>query len=210
MLTHTLCCFHLFRQLLLKLASWLCNNYESNHKAKRIVDEMHLFLMPTMNPDGYKSWRRENGSVAQFCILSLADFKLMVFEGPELFIRRRCCLSRGKISGCRYAYYLVVYYQFRHNVDLNRNFPDRNHQHEVPLVPTGKEEAETLALMHWMERVPFVASASLHEGALVANYPWDASDDRSRGYAASPDDNTFVYISKLYASHHRQMSKSQV
>lgn len=75
---------------------------------------------------------------------------------------------------------------------------------------TGHEEVETLALMHWMEDVPFVASASLHEGALVANYPWDASDDGNAGYAASPDDKTFVYLSKLYASHHRQMSKSQV
>lgn len=52
------------RQLLLKLADWLCEQRYSNEKAKSIVQGMHLFLMPTMNPDGYTLRSRENKSLS--------------------------------------------------------------------------------------------------------------------------------------------------
>jgi hypothetical protein len=32
------------------------------------------------------------------------------------------------------------------------------------------------------------------QGALVANYPWDANDPGETGYAGSPDDATFRCI----------------
>lgn len=35
------------------LARWLCDNYQSNARAKLIVEGMHIYLMPTMNPDGF-------------------------------------------------------------------------------------------------------------------------------------------------------------
>lgn len=45
------------RQLLLALAEWLCAN-PSAPKAKQIIDGMHLWLLPTVNPDGYAArWR---------------------------------------------------------------------------------------------------------------------------------------------------------
>lgn len=37
------------------LARWLCDEYQTNNKAKRIVEGMHMFLMPSMNPDGFAS-----------------------------------------------------------------------------------------------------------------------------------------------------------
>ena len=41
------------RQLLVALAEWLCAHHRSDARAGRIVADMHLHLLPTMNPDGY-------------------------------------------------------------------------------------------------------------------------------------------------------------
>lgn len=48
------------RQLLLALAEWLCANYATDATAQRVVNTMHLWLMPTMNPDGYAAKTYEN------------------------------------------------------------------------------------------------------------------------------------------------------
>lgn len=48
------------RQLLLGLAEWLCANHATLPAARRIVNGMHLWLMPTMNPDGYADQTYEN------------------------------------------------------------------------------------------------------------------------------------------------------
>ena len=55
------------RQLLLKLAEWLCLNWKTDSKAAAIVNGMHLYLMPTMNPDGYALMTRENKSASAQC-----------------------------------------------------------------------------------------------------------------------------------------------
>lgn len=97
----------------------------------------------------------------------------------------------------------------RNNKDLNRNFPDRIRE-GLPLKTSRFEEPETLAVINWVQNGSFVASASMHEGALVANYPWDASSDGLPGYAASPDDKTFVHLAWVYSKSHAYMHKSKV
>lgn len=52
------------RVLTLALAEWLCANYKSEPRAKRIVGSMHLYLVPNMNPDGFAKRDRGNGWVA--------------------------------------------------------------------------------------------------------------------------------------------------
>jgi len=52
--------------------------------------------------------------------------------------------------------------------DLNRNFPDYFVNNSQLVV-----QPETRAIMDWVARKQFVLSASLHGGALVANYPYD-------------------------------------
>uniref|UniRef100_A0A914Q4N8 Peptidase M14 carboxypeptidase A domain-containing protein n=1 Tax=Panagrolaimus davidi TaxID=227884 RepID=A0A914Q4N8_9BILA len=94
------------------------------------------------------------------------------------------------------------------NVDLNRNFPAR--------YPSHKEESggfqfqpEVVAVMKWILSYPFVLSANLHGGSLVANYPYDDSDSGKDGiYTPSPDDKLFVQLAYQYARAHRNMWKT--
>lgn len=93
-----------------------------------------------------------------------------------------------------------------HDIDLNRDFPDQffpqNNNED-------KRQAETRAIMNWIRSIRFTASASFHEGALVANFPYDGNREISNKYAVSPDDSTFKYLAGVYASNHPLMSKSK-
>lgn len=142
------------RELLIRLANWLCDNYMKDPLATFIVKRVHLHILPTMNPDGFSLRRRGNAN----------------------------------------------------NVDLNRDFPDQ-------FFPINDDvdlrQPETKAVMSWLKGRHFTASASLHGGALVANYPWDGSDDKRRQYYACPDDKTFQYLSSVYSQSHFNMSMSK-
>ncbi|KAJ8747693.1 hypothetical protein K2173_007855 [Erythroxylum novogranatense] len=110
------------RELLLILANWLCDNYMVDPLARLIVENVHLHLLPSMNPDGFSLRRRGNAN----------------------------------------------------NIDLNRDFPDQ-------FFPVNNDldarQPETKAIINWMRQINFAASATLHGGALVANYPWDANKE---------------------------------
>lgn len=62
--------------------------------------------------------------------------------------------------------------------DLNRNFPDFFHPN-----PFKIEDPEVKAVKAWMKKIPFILSASIHGGALVANYPFDTIKERSEYWA---------------------------
>ena len=85
-----------------------------------------------------------------------------------------------------------------HNVDLNRNFPDQFQTYEE----NAKQEPETLHIMEWLRSYPFVLSANLHGGSLVANYPYDGNNrtDGHDGYMATPDDQLFRHLAKTYSN----------
>ncbi|KAG1677167.1 Carboxypeptidase D [Nymphon striatum] len=90
-----------------------------------------------------------------------------------------------------------------HNVDLNRNFPDQWHTNKDNSI----QEPETQAVMKWILSYPFVLSANLHGGSLVANYPWDdlPYSTNKQAYSKCPDDAVFKKISKTYSYAHKTM-----
>jgi len=103
------------------------------------------------------------------------------------------------------------------DIDLNRDFPDLNQ-----VVYEGAEEnnhllreanfdhriqPETESVIKMIMDTPFVVSANMHGGDLVANYPYDESKtDIPTQYTPSPDDMTFRALASVYAGHHPRMS----
>uniref|UniRef100_H2YYF9 Peptidase M14 domain-containing protein n=1 Tax=Ciona savignyi TaxID=51511 RepID=H2YYF9_CIOSA len=89
--------------------------------------------------------------------------------------------------------------------DLNRNFPDL-----TAIIDNSKQERfpEIHSTITWIEKYPFVLSAQLHGGELVANYPYDIRRTSTSNwlwlsnnpdYAASPDDDMFRELASAYA-----------
>jgi len=103
-------------------------------------------------------------------------------------------------------------------VDLNRAFPGQE------LLDANREklienrEPEVVAMINWILDNPWVVSLNLHDGAVVANYPWDqrnqkpwTKSDRFREMIATeddvktPDNDVFVMLSELYSEKHQTM-----
>ncbi|TSK13154.1 Carboxypeptidase M [Bagarius yarrelli] len=102
---------------------------------------------------------------------------------------RDCMYSQGRFN--------------KNGVDLNRNFPDVFVNNDVEV-----REIEVKAVMKWLETEPFVLSANLHGGALVASYAYDNSNGGSElqgGSSITPDDDVFVQLAKTYSFNHASM-----
>lgn len=87
--------------------------------------------------------------------------------------------------------------------DLNRNFPDRFGRTQ------SRRQPETTAVMDWLDQYPFVLSANIHNGALVANYPYDNSRSGHSMYTSSPDDDIFRQLALAYSKAHPTMHLGQ-
>ncbi|KAJ9576206.1 hypothetical protein L9F63_006939, partial [Diploptera punctata] len=93
-----------------------------------------------------------------------------------------------------------------HGTDLNRNFPDQYGQTVLNRDP----EPETNAVMNWIKSYPFVLSANLHGGTLVANVPFDDNPSQTSGVAnPSPDDAVFHMLAETYSNAHRTMHNGE-
>jgi carboxypeptidase D len=112
-------------------------------------------------------------------------------------------------------------------VDLNRDWPDQyisparsssqtRQQSDTDLsisLPADALETrqpETAAVLSWSRTVNVTGALSFHEGAVVANYPWDAKRNSKKAeYARCPDDAAFRRLARAYADGHPTMHASR-
>ncbi|XP_061492335.1 carboxypeptidase N catalytic chain [Rhineura floridana] len=177
------------RELLLQLAEFLCEEYRhGNRRITQLIHETRIHLLPSMNPDGYEVAAAQSQDAS----------------------------GQGYLTGRNNA----------NGIDLNRNFPDLNivmhynekqggPNHHIPLPDNWRSqvEPETLAVIQWMKSYNFILSANLHGGAVVANYPYDKSQEqRSRDFwrvnsSPTPDDSLFKKLAKGYSYAHGWMHR---
>ncbi len=147
------------REILINLIQYLCDNYGKDDRVTKLVNNTNIFILPSMNPDGFE--KAEVGDC----------------EGVQ---------GRPNANG----------------VDLNRDFPDQftNWNH----FNLKNAQPETQSLMKWIYKYPFVLSANLHGGSVVASYPFDdgPSHIESGSYSKTPDDDLFKHLASVYASNH--------
>ena len=120
--------------MLIYLAEHLALNYGREERITRLVNNTEIYILPSLNPDGYSLSRTGD-----------------------------CDNNRAGRNNAN-------------KVDLNRNFPKQfdEPQNDFRRLQRGREP-ETLAAMNWIKGNPFVLSANLHGGAVVASYPFDDS-----------------------------------
>ncbi|XP_049866159.1 carboxypeptidase E-like [Pectinophora gossypiella] len=170
------------RELLLGLANYLCDQYLArDRRIRNLIHNTRIHLLPAMNPDG---WQLSTDTGGQDYLIGRTN---------------------------------------NHSVDLNRNFPDldaitfqfekQGISHNSHILKdltslTAPLEPETRSIMRWIMSIPFVLSAAMHGGDLVANYPYDESKSGApvSEYSASPDDETFRELALAYATNHADMA----
>jgi carboxypeptidase D len=101
------------------------------------------------------------------------------------------------------------------NKDLNRAFPTWKDLGQDRNELTKGREKEVTAMVNWIMDNPFVLSINFHDGAVVANYPWDDKDSKPwtksplfreyEGGNYTPDHEEFVSLATLYSSQHNNM-----
>lgn len=173
------------RELLLRLASYLCDELlAENKEIMGLINSTSIHLLPSMNPDGFELALSTNSNIRNwFTGRANANGVDLNRDFPDLDN--------------------IYYYLERHNV------PRFDHLLEISSAEPREYQPEVQAVGQWILSLPFVLSANLHEGDLVANYPFDSSRiPNTNEYSKTPDDQTFRYLAESYANKHAHMAKN--
>ncbi|XP_067136764.1 carboxypeptidase D-like [Centruroides vittatus] len=159
--------------------------YVANMHGNEVVGREMLLLLAKLLTEGYQRIPR---------ITSLVDntrIHILPTMNPDGYEKAK----EGDFDG-------TVGRENSHGVDLNRNFPDQFHLTKI----NKKQEPETVAVMTWIKSYPFVLSANLHGGSLVANYPYDDNPTNTdKVYSKSPDDKVFIELASAFSNNHLTM-----
>lgn len=170
------------RELLLKLADYLCNEYKvGNPMIRKLIETTRIHIMPSMNPDGWQLATDTGGY----------DYVIGRYNNNSIDLNRNFPdLDR------------IMFINEENHIDHNNHILDQLDRLSQPLQP------ETKAVIRLVMQIPFVLSANLHGGDLVANYPYDESRSglSQDEYSIAPDDATFRYLALSYSTTHADMS----
>ncbi|CAG0893664.1 unnamed protein product [Darwinula stevensoni] len=215
------------RELLIKLAHHLCDEYNAGNEAIRnLVASTRIHLIPSMNPDGYAlaystggrgylTGRMNNNSVDLNRDFPDLD-RLMYRNERRHDVRNNHLLEQMRTSD-HFGYASVEMKRVGTGGDWwGLSLASAPSAPVGPLsVPPSpplnalrlyRVQPETKAVMDMMLAIPFVLSANLHNGALVANYPYDESrSGLPQEYSRSPDDEVFRFLARSYAEKHPEM-----
>lgn len=185
------------REMLLALSVYLCEEYRNgNKKIQHLINSTRIHILPSLNPDGY----------------DIATYNRSKND------KNAWLLGRSNAN----------------NVDLNRDFPDldalvytldrinaersttkfirTDHLFISKVLVNHPLQPETRAAINWIldNKTPFVLSANLHGGALVVNFPFDATQNENEisAYSATPDDQVFRYLARSFAKNHYLMNNT--
>ncbi|XP_006894247.1 PREDICTED: probable carboxypeptidase X1 isoform X1 [Elephantulus edwardii] len=181
------------RELLLLLMQFLCREYlRGNPRVTRLLTEMRLHLLPSMNPDGYELAYQRGSELAGW-----VDGRWN-YQGIDLnhnFADLNTPLWTAEDDG------LVPHTVANHHLPLPAYYT----------LPNATVAPETRAVIEWMKRIPFVLSANLHGGELVVSYPYDMTRTpwAARELTPTPDDAVFRWLSTVYADTNRVMQNPE-
>ncbi|KAM6163806.1 putative carboxypeptidase X1 [Rhynchocyon petersi] len=171
------------RELLLLLMQFLCREYlQGNPRVTRLLTEMRLHLLPSMNPDGYEIAYRRGSE-----LVGWAEGR-WTYQGIDLnhnFADLNTPLWTAEDDG------MVPHTVSNHHLPLPAYY----------ILPNATVAPETWAVINWMRRIPFVLSANLHGGELVVSYPFDMTRTpwAIRELTPTADDAVFRWLSTVYA-----------
>ena len=94
--------------------------------------------------------------------------------------------------------------------DLNRDFPSHKEKGQpIDELKLGRQ-METQIMIDFILNHPFVLSANFHDGAVLANYPYDdyrTGKERTEGIISrTPDHDVFYHLATTYSFNHAFMN----
>ncbi|CAF1273000.1 unnamed protein product [Rotaria sp. Silwood1] len=172
------------RECLIRFIEYLCLNYRKNDYITKLIDNVRIHIMPTINPDGFEYEYKQTKHVV----------------GDGRLNANRIDLNNN-----------FPQIELEHSSKKDEAIPKKeynNNDNNLDKFTKKQNEfqPEVQAVIHWSLIYPFVLSGNLHGGALVAQYPFNNRIKNSiNTESKSPDDTTFKMLAKAYSQAHRKM-----